>query len=58
MPLVRNDIDTENFFNIFIKNSIIKDIVDYCCREKNLKEDSSIPRQKQMVYQRHQNLKT
>ena len=34
MPIMRHDFNKGKFFNIFKKNRIIKEIVDYCCNEK------------------------
>ena len=38
VPIMRNDINKENFFNIFKKNRIIKETVGYCCRKTNCKQ--------------------
>ena len=38
VPIMRNDINKENFFYIFKKNRIINKIVGYCCRKKSCKQ--------------------
>ena len=41
--------------NTFKKNSIIKEIVDYCCNEAIVNKGSLILSRQQVVYKHHQN---
>ena len=41
--------ETKNFFNIFLKNKIIREIID-CCSKKFVSKGSFILRRQQLLY--------
>ena len=53
VPIMCNDINKENFFNIFKKNRIIKEIVGYCWRKKIVNKGLFILHWQKVVYENH-----
>ena len=53
--IMHHYINKKVFFNIFRKNSVIKETVGYCFSEKPVNKGSFILHQQQVVYNHHQN---